>query len=167
MSDGVRIRPAEQTDVPLLLSLIIELADYERAADQVTGTQDGLHSALFGPRPCAEAVIAEVDRAPAGFALFFRAFSSWLCQPSLHLEDLYLRPEFRGNGVGLALLSHLAALAIDRGCARLEWAVLGWNSPAIEFYERVGARHLDEWQTFRVSGRELARLARASDVTEG
>jgi GNAT superfamily N-acetyltransferase len=166
LRNGVRIRPAEQTDVALLLSMITELADYDRAADQVSGTEDGLHSALFGPRPCAEAVIAEVDRAPAGFALFFPTFSTWLCQPSLHLEDLYLRPEYRGSGVGLALLSHLAGIAIERGCARLEWAVLGWNSPAIEFYERVGARHLDEWQTFRVSGPELAELARASDLAD-
>jgi GNAT superfamily N-acetyltransferase len=166
LSDGVRIRSAGPGDVPLILSMIRELADYERAADQVTGTVDGLHSAMFGPHPCAEAVIAEVDRAPGGFALFFHTFSTWLCQPTLHLEDLYLRPEYRGSGLGLALLAHLAGLAIERGCARLEWAVLGWNSPAIEFYERVGARHLDEWQTFRVSGPELAELARASDLAE-
>lgn len=166
MTDGVRIRPAEPTDVALLLSMITELAEYERASDQISGTQEGLRSALFGPRPGAEAVVAEVDQDPAGFALFFQTFSTWLCEPGLYLEDLYLRPEYRGSGVGVALLSHIARLAIERGCSRLEWAVLGWNSPAIEFYERVGARHLDEWERFRLSGHELAQLAQASDLAE-
>jgi GNAT superfamily N-acetyltransferase len=163
LSDRVRIRPAERSDVALLLSMITELAEYERAAEQVTGTEEQLESALFGARPVAEAVIADVDPRPAAFALYFHTFSTWLCQPGLYLEDLYVRPEHRGSGVGRALLSHLAALAVQRGCVRLEWSALSWNAPAIGFYERLGAERLHEWEGFRLSGAALADLARTSD----
>jgi GNAT superfamily N-acetyltransferase len=160
LSESVRIRPAERSDVPLLRSMIAELAEYERAADQVTGTEAQLDSALFGPRAVAEAVVAQVHDADAGFAIYFHTFSTWLCQPGLYLEDLYVRPEHRGTGVGRSLLAHLAQIAIDRGCPRFEWSVLSWNAPAIAFYERVGAVHLDEWDEFRLAGEPLATLAR-------
>ena len=160
LSRSVRIRPAEVSDVGLVLSLVSELAEYERAADQATGTAADLESALFGERPIVEVVIAEVDRRPAGFALYFHNFSTWLCKPGLYLEDLYVRPEHRGSGVGRALMSHVADVAVRRGCVRLEWAVLRWNTPAIGFYERIGAQHLDEWEGFRLTGGALAELAR-------
>jgi GNAT superfamily N-acetyltransferase len=166
LSDSIRIRPAERTDVALLFSLIVELAKYERAAELVTGDEELLHAALFGARPHAEAVIAELGEpgapradAVAGFALFFGTFSTWLCRPGLWLEDLYVSPEYRGAGVGRALLSHLARVAVERGCGRLEWSALHWNTPALEFYEALGARRLDEWQGFRLDGEALARLA--------
>ena len=147
----------------LILSMINELAEYERAADQVTGTERQLSSALFGSRPAAEAVVAELDRRPAGFALYFQTFSTWLCQPCLYLEDLYVRPNYRGDGVGRALITHVATVAVERGCPRLEWSVLGWNAPAIAFYERLGAKRLDEWSGFRLAGAALDELAQAAD----
>jgi GNAT superfamily N-acetyltransferase len=163
LSDTLVIRPAERSDVGLVLSMITELADYERAAEQVTGTTDLLEAALFGSSPAAEAVIAELDGAPAGFALVYPTFSTWLCASGLYLEDLYVRPAYRGGGVGRALLGHLAELAVERGHARLEWSVLDWNAPAIEFYERLGATHLDDWKLFRLAGLDLVRVARQSD----
>jgi GNAT superfamily N-acetyltransferase len=160
LSDSVQIRPAERSDVGLLLSLICELAEYERAADKVTGTVSDLELALFAERPLAEAVIAEVGQRPVGFALYFQTFSTWLCKPGLYLEDLYVRPEHRGSGVGRALMSHLADVTVRRGCARLEWSALSWNAPAIGFYERIGAQRLDEWEGFRLNGGALTELAR-------
>jgi GNAT superfamily N-acetyltransferase len=149
--------------VPLILSMITELATYERAADEVTGTEQQLSSALFGSAPVAEAVIAEVDLRPAGFALYFHTFSTWLCQACLYLEDLYVRPGYRGDGVGRALLTHVAAVAVERGCPRLEWSVLAWNAPAVGFYERLGAQRLEEWEGFRVTGAALFELAHPAD----
>jgi GNAT superfamily N-acetyltransferase len=163
LSDRIRIRPAERNDVPLLLAMIGELAAYERAADRVTGTESLLESALFGPRPAAEAVIADIGAAPAGFALFFHTFSTWECRPGLYLEDLFVRPEHRGGGAGRALLSHLAALAVERSCPRFEWAALKWNTTAIRFYERLGAERLEEWDGFRLSGPALLAVARESE----
>lgn len=162
MSTRARIRPAERSDVALLFSLISELAEYERAADRVTGNEQLLEAALFGEPPLAEAVIAEVDAAPAGFALFFRTFSTWLCTPGLWLEDLYVRPEYRRAGVGGALLRHVARLAAQRNCGRVKWSALDWNDPAVAFYERLGAKRLEEWQLFRLDGPTLARLADAT-----
>ena len=147
----------------LLLSMVTELAEYERAGDQVTGTERQLDGALFGPRPVAEALIAEVNELSAGFAIFFHTFSTWLCQPGLYLEDLYVRPEHRGAGVGRALLACLARIAVHRGCPRFEWSALKWNAPAIGFYDRIGAERLDEWEVFRLSGDRLAGLAREAD----
>jgi GNAT superfamily N-acetyltransferase len=162
LSDAFGIRRAERTDVALLLAMIRELADYERAADQVTGTEQQLETALFGPQPAAEAVIALSRREPVGFALFYPTFSTWQCMRGLWLEDLYVRPHRRGAGVGRALLAHLAAVAVWRGYGRLEWSALHWNAPAIGFYERLGAQPLHEWEAFRLSGSELSRLAQES-----
>jgi GNAT superfamily N-acetyltransferase len=159
LSDAVGIRDARPDDVPLLFSLIVELADYERAADRVAGSEALLHEALFGPRPDADAAIAWIEEEPAGFALFFGTFSTWLCRPGLWLEDLYVRPAYRRGGVGLALLRHVAGVAQARGCGRVEWAVLDWNSPAISFYESLGAETMHEWETMRLSGEELAAVA--------
>jgi GNAT superfamily N-acetyltransferase len=158
----VSIRPAQRADVPLLFSLVRELADYERAPEAVTGSEELLSEALFGERPAAEALIAEIDGQAAGFALFFQTFSTWLCRRGLWLEDLYVSPSHRGSGVGGALLGHLARTAVQRGCGRIEWAVLEWNTPAVSFYARLGAERLDEWRVFRLSGESLARLGGGS-----
>ena len=159
MSEPAGIRPAERSDVPLLLALIRELAEYERAAHRVTGTEDELADALFGERPAAEAVIAEVDGEPAGFALYFTTFSTWLCRPGIYLEDLYVRPEHRRGGIGRRLLSYLAALTLERGCARLDWSALTWNTPALDFYAALGAERLHEWAGHRLEGPALERVA--------
>jgi GNAT superfamily N-acetyltransferase len=160
LSAPVRIRDAEPDDVELIFSLIVELADYERAPEKVTGTVELLSQALFGPHPSAEAVIAEVDGQPAGFALYHGTFSTWECRPGIWLEDLYVPDSHRRSGVGGALLAHVAATAIDRGCARLEWTVLTWNDPALDFYAKLGAERMHEWQTHRLEGDALARAAR-------
>jgi GNAT superfamily N-acetyltransferase len=155
----VQIRPAAPDDIPLILSLVRELAKYERAPEQAVGTEAQLHDGLFGTERVAEAVIAEVDREPAGFALFFRTFSTWLCRPGMWLEDLYVSPAHRRAGVGRALLVHLARLAVTRGYGRLEWSVLDWNAPAIDFYLSLGAAPLEEWKMFRLAGAPLRAVA--------
>jgi GNAT superfamily N-acetyltransferase len=157
----VEIRPAEPADVGLIFSLIVELATYERAPEQVTGTSALLERALFGPDPSAEALIAELDGEPVGFALFYRSFSTWECRPGLWLEDLYVPPEHRRLGIGAALLAEVAAIAVERGCARLEWAALDWNAPALDFYEKLGAERLSEWLMHRLDGEALERVASA------
>jgi GNAT superfamily N-acetyltransferase len=153
------IRPATPDDVPLVLRFVRELAAYEREPDAVEATEELLHESMFGPRAVAEGLIAEADGAPVGFAVFFHNFSTWTGRPGIYLEDLYVTPDARGSGAGKALLRHLAGLAIDRGCARFEWAVLDWNTPAIDFYRAMGALPQDEWTVQRVSGDALARLA--------
>ena len=153
------IRSAERSDVPRIFSLIVELAEYERAPNQVKGNAELLTAALFGSRPSAEAVIAELDGQPVGFALFYSSFSTWECRPGIWLEDLYVPPEHRRAGVGQALLRHLAAIAVGRGCTRLEWAALHWNTPALDFYDKLGATRLDEWRMHRLDGEGLALLA--------
>jgi GNAT superfamily N-acetyltransferase len=159
LSGPARIRPAERRDVPLLLQFVRELARYERAAERVTGTETMLAEALFGERPAAEAVVAEVAGEPAGFALFFTTFSTWLCRPGIYLEDLFVRPEHRRGGTGRQLLAHLAHLAVARGCGRLEWAALTWNTPALDFYAALGAERLEEWAAHRLEGPALQRVA--------
>jgi GNAT superfamily N-acetyltransferase len=159
LSGTVRIRAATRVDVPLVYSMIVELAEYERAPEQVTGTEELLARALFGTPPHAEAVVAELDGEAVGFALYSGTFSSWLCLPGLWLEDLYVRPEHRRAGVGRALLAHVATIAEQRGCGRLEWTVLKWNSPAIAFYESLGADTMSEWDMLRLSGDGLVRVA--------
>lgn len=154
------IRPATPADVPLILTLIRELAAYEKLEHEVVATEAGLADALFGARPVAEALIADVDGEPAAYALFFPNFSTFLGKPGLYLEDLYVRPAFRGRGIGRALLRHLAGIAVARGWGRMDWAVLDWNAPAIGFYERMGARILPDWRTCRLTGEALERLAR-------
>ena len=156
----IAIRPAMAADVPLILRLIRGLAEYERMLPQVTATDDRLRRTLFpsdGSAPSAHCVIGTLDGRPAGFALYFFNYSTFLAQPGLYLEDLYVEPEARGRGLGKALLLHLAALANERGCGRMEWCVLDWNQPAIEFYESLGARRLREWQVCRLAGEDLAR----------
>jgi GNAT superfamily N-acetyltransferase len=138
--------------------MIVELATYERAPEKVTGTSDLLASALFGPEPSAEALVAEIGDEPAGFALFHSTFSTWEARPGIWLEDLYVRQEHRRAGVGHALLQAVAAITIRRGCARLEWAALDWNQPALRFYEQLEARRLDEWVMHRLDGESLRQL---------
>jgi GNAT superfamily N-acetyltransferase len=159
---AIRIERATERDVPLILGLIKGLAEYEKLAHEVTATEEKLRATLFGPRPAAEVVIAYADEAPAGFALFFHNYSTFLGQPGIYLEDLYVVPDARGRGLGRRLLSHLAQLAVERNCGRLEWSVLDWNEPAIGFYRRLGARLMDEWSIFRVTGDSLRALAGAS-----
>jgi len=154
-----QIRPATPADVPLILRLVRELAEFEREPDAVKATEPMLDAALFGERPAAEAAIAEIDGEPVGFALFFQNFSTWTGRPGIYLEDLYVTPAARGAGVGTALLRHLAGLALDRGCGRFEWAVLDWNTPAVDFYRAMGAEAMTEWTVQRVTGDALAALA--------
>jgi GNAT superfamily N-acetyltransferase len=158
-SPSLTITPATAADVPLLLVLIRALADYERLADQVSATEDRLRESLFGPRPAAEAVIGRLDGEPAGFALFFQTYSTFLGRPGMYLEDIFVKPECRGRGRGEALLRHVARLAVERQCGRFEWAVLDWNAPAIGFYRKLGAEVLADWRICRVAGEALARLA--------
>ena len=156
------IRPATERDVPLILDFIRGLAEYERMLDQVQATEAGLRASLFpaaGGNAVAQCVIGEVDGASAGFALYFFNYSTFLGRPGLYLEDLFVKPEFRGAGLGKALLLHLAALAHERGCGRMEWAVLDWNESAIGFYESLGARRLHEWQLCRLDAETLKGLS--------
>jgi GNAT superfamily N-acetyltransferase len=155
----LRIRPGELGDVPLIANLIRGLARYEKLEHEVTMTEERLTSYLFGERRYAETLIAEDDGEPVGFALFFHTFSTFLAQPGLYLEDLFVVPEHRGGGIGHALLERLARVAIERGCGRLEWAVLDWNQDAIRFYERLGAKPNSEWTVYRLTGEPLRVLA--------
>ena len=159
MALDVAIRPARSEDVPLIFSLIVELAEYERARDEVVGSEELLETALFGPAPVAEAVIAEREGEPAGFALYYTTFSTWLCLPGIWLEDLYVMPARRRGGVGRALLSHVAGVAAERGYGRLEWSALNWNEPALRFYEQLGATICRDWQIHRIEGEGLRALA--------
>jgi GNAT superfamily N-acetyltransferase len=154
----LEIRAAVEEDAPLILQLIKELAEYEDLSHEVVATEETLRKSLFGERRFAEALIGEVEGEPAGFALFFHNFSTFLGRPGIYLEDLYVRPEFRGSGLGRALLVYLARLALERGCGRLEWSVLDWNEPAIGFYKRVGAAPVDGWTGYRVTGKALEEL---------
>jgi len=161
MSDptGLTITIASERDIPHILTFIKALAEYERLADSVVATEEGLRATLFGPRPYAECVIARWNGEPAGFALFFHNYSTFLARPGVYLEDLFVNPEFRGKGIGRSLLQYLAGVAVERNCGRLEWSVLDWNAPAIGFYKSLGAEPLEDWTIFRVKGEALARLA--------
>jgi GNAT superfamily N-acetyltransferase len=160
--DGVTLRDAQAEDTGLILALVRELAEYERLSHAVVADVAMLREALFGARRAAEVVIAECDGVPAGFALFFTNFSTFVGRPGIYLEDLFVRPAFRRRGIGRTLLAHLAALALERGCGRLEWAVLDWNQPAIEFYGQLGARAMEDWTVYRLDGAALAALAAAA-----
>lgn len=153
------IRPAAPADLPLIAQFIRDLADYEKLAHKVRFDEAKLGEKLFGPRPYAEVVIGELDGAPQGFALFFHNFSTFEGRPGIYLEDLFVRPEARGSGLGKALLAHLAGLVVERDCARLEWSVLDWNAPAIGFYQSLGAKLMDEWTVMRVDGDALTTLS--------
>ena len=153
-----RIRTASEQDVPLILQFIRDLAEYERLAHMVVCTEEQLRNVLFGPRPFAEVIIGEEDGAPAGFALFFHNFSTFLGKPGMYLEDLYVRPKFRSQGLGKALLTQVARIAVERDCGRMEWSVLDWNEPSIRFYERLGANPLSDWTVYRLTGDALRSL---------
>ena len=155
----VRIVTAQTEDVPIVLDLIKALAEYERMSDLVVATEESLRMWLFGERPAAEVVLARVEGSVVGFALFFHNFSTFLGRPGLYLEDLFVMPEWRGCGIGRKLMEHLAGIAVGRGCGRMEWTVLDWNQPAIGFYDRIGARLLQDWRLCRLSGDGLRRLA--------
>ncbi len=162
------LRPARPEDVPTIVDLIRDLATYEKLLHEVEADPAALHAHLFGPRPFVEVILAEWDQDVAGFALFFHNYSTFLTKPGIYLEDLYVKPDLRGHGIGKALLTELARLAVARGCGRLEWSVLDWNTPAIGFYQSLGARPMDEWTVYRLSGDNLERLAslRGASVTE-
>ncbi|HKV88280.1 MAG TPA: GNAT family N-acetyltransferase [Candidatus Dormibacteraeota bacterium] len=157
---GVKIRFAEPADVSVIAQLIRGLARYEKLEDEVETTEERLATGLFGPRPYAETLLAEMEGKAVGFALFFHNFSTFLGLPGIYLEDLFVVPEMRGGGVGRALLQRLAQLAVERRCGRLEWAVLDWNRDAIGFYERLGARPNSEWTVYRLTGESLHAVAR-------
>jgi GNAT superfamily N-acetyltransferase len=154
------LRPATRDDVPVIAELIRGLARFEKLEQEVVMTEELLAAGLFGDRPYAEVVLAEDDGRPVGFALFFHNFSTFLGRPGIYLEDLFVLPQHRGSGIGRLLLAHLARLAVERGCGRLEWAVLDWNRDAIQFYERLGARPNSDWTVYRLTGEALTGLAR-------
>lgn len=159
------IRAATSADVPFILTLIRELAEFERLAHEVVADEAQLSAQLFGERPAAEVLLAEgADGEPAGFALFFQNFSTFVGRPGIYLEDLYVRPAWRKRGIGQALLRRIAALAVERGCGRFEWAVLDWNEDAIGFYKKLGARVMEDWRICRVSGEGLGKLAGSIDA---
>jgi GNAT superfamily N-acetyltransferase len=153
------IRPATEQDIPLIFGFIKDLAAYEKLSHEVTATEEGLRQALFGPKPGAEVMIGWAGEEAAGFALFFHNFSTFLGKPGLYLEDLFVRPEWRGRGFGSRLLARLARIAVERECGRMEWSVLDWNEPAMRVYEKIGARRLDDWTINRLTGEALRRLA--------
>lgn len=156
---SVLIREAAEADVPAILEMIRGLAEYEKLAHTVTATEDSLRRTLFGPRPCAEVLLACEDNTCLAFALFFPNYSTFLAKPGLYLEDLFVKPEARGRGLGFALLRRIAAIARERGYGRMEWSVLDWNEPAIRFYKKLGAVPMDEWTVFRVTGSAIDALA--------
>lgn len=153
------IRPAEITDCPTVLQFILELGEYERLSHEVVADEEKLLATLFGPRPSAEVLLAEVGGEPAAFALFFHSYSTFLARPGLYLEDLFVRPAYRRHGIATRLMRHLAGVAVERGCGRFEWSVLNWNQPALDFYRRLGAVPMSEWQIQRVTGEALIKLA--------
>lgn len=158
---ALRIRSAEREDVGLILQFIRALAEYERLADSVVASGASLERTLFGERPYAEVLLAEWEGEPAGFALFFHNYSTFLGKPGIYLEDLFVKPELRGKGIGKGLLRRIAGLAVERDCGRVEWAVLDWNEPSIQFYRSLGAVPMDDWTVMRLTGEALAEFANA------
>jgi len=161
MQSNLQIRRGTAEDVPLIAGLIRELAEYERAPDAVVATEAQLGDVLFGEKPAAEVLLAFVNDEPVGFAVYFFNFSTWLGRPGLYLEDLFVKPELRGKGYGRELLTRLAQIARERGCGRMEWAVLDWNEPAIQFYKKLGAEPMEEWTVFRLTSDGIAALAKS------
>lgn len=159
MNQRVAIRPAEEGDVEFIYAMIVGLAEYEKEPEAVTGTPELLRTALFGERPAAESLIAELDGEPVGFAIFHGTFSTWHCLPGIWLEDFYVIPEHRRLGIGEQLFRHVARIAVERGCSRLNWTALDWNTPAIDFYTKMGAEAMDEWTNRRLSGETLLAVA--------
>jgi len=160
--ENVRIVPAQAGHAPVILQMIRGLAEYEQLSHEVTATEDDIRASLFGPRPAAEVVLAYAGEVPVGFALFFHNFSTFVGRPGLYLEDLFVVPDWRGKGVGRRLLGHVAGIAAERQCGRMEWAVLDWNESAIRFYRRLGANVMDEWRLCRLTGDALRRAASTS-----
>jgi GNAT superfamily N-acetyltransferase len=154
-----KIRPAEPRDIDAIFDLILGLAAYEQLTDRVTGSTELLRSHLFGDKPYAEVIVAELAHGLCGYALFFHPYSTFLTQPGLYLEDVFVSPEYRRQGIGTALMKHVAKIAHDRGCGRLEWSVLEWNQSAIEFYQQLGAMVLPEWRICRMTSETLAEIA--------
>jgi len=154
------IRPATRADVPVILGFIRDLAEYEKLAHEVVATEEALARTMFGPKAYAESLIAEIDGKPAGFALFFHNFSTFLGKPGLYIEDIYVAPEHRSHGLGMRFFKELAKLAVERDCGRMEWWVLDWNEPAIAFYQKLGAEPMDEWTVQRLNRRQLEALAK-------
>ncbi|HUX43635.1 MAG TPA: GNAT family N-acetyltransferase [Terracidiphilus sp.] len=163
---AITIRPAVPADAPQILAFIRALATYEREPDAVTATEADLLRDGFGPTPFYSCLIAETDGLPAGFALYFFNYSTWLGRPGLYLEDIFVLPEFRGRGIGKALLQQVAAVALQQRCLRMQWEVLDWNTPAVDFYRAMGAEFLDEWRNVRISGDALQRLAGTAPSSE-
>ena len=159
METAVQIRPARPGDEKTILSLIQQLAAYEKLSHEVVATPEALERTLFGTPSYAECIIAEVSGKAAGFAIFFHNYSTFLTRPGIYLEDLFVLPEFRGTGIGKLLLQHLAKLAVDRKCGRLDWAVLKWNEPAIQFYEKIGSVRMEDWVGYRLTGDALKNFA--------
>jgi GNAT superfamily N-acetyltransferase len=159
MAPDLRIEPATPHDVPLILNLVKKLAAYERLSHEVVATEEHFREALFGTAPVVEALLAFSANQPVAFALYFSTFSTFVGRPGIYLEDIFVEPEHRGQGIGAALLARIAKIARDRNCGRLEWSVLTWNEPAIAFYERLGATRKDEWRVVRLAGPALERLA--------
>ena len=166
MGAEFKIRTARLADVPTILQLIRDLATYERAPNEVMATEEQLVDVLFGEKPAAEVLLAFENETPVGFAVFFHNFSTWLGRPGLYLEDLFVKPDKRGKGYGRALLVDLAKVARDRGCGRMEWAVLDWNEPAIEFYRSLGAKPMEEWTVFRLTREGIAKLAQSESIAK-
>lgn len=158
MSKSAILKPATLEDIPVLFQLIQALAEYEKLSHEVSGSAENLKQHLFGNPSYIEAILAEVEGKAVGFALFFHNYSTFLTQPGIYLEDLFVLPEYRRQGIGKALITHVAELAVSRGCGRLEWSVLDWNQPAIDFYEKIGAKILPDWRICRVTGASLAAL---------
>lgn len=159
LAESIKIIPATEADVPVILEMIRELAEYEKLLHIVAATEDHLRGTLFGERPAAEVLLAHWNGAAIGFALFFPNYSTFRAQPGIYLEDLYVKPHARGKGAGLALFVELAKIAVARGCGRVEWSVLDWNEPSIRFYKKLGAVAMDEWTTYRLAGDPLKTLA--------
>lgn len=160
----ISYRKAQRKDIPVIHGFIMELAKYEKLADQVIASEASLAKTLFGDHPYAEVILAEADGKEAGFVLFFHNYSTFLAKPGIYIEDLYVKPEYRGLGMGKGLLSYIAALANERGCGRIEWWVLNWN-PARKFYESIGARAMNEWIVYRLTGDKIKELASHADIS--
>ena len=159
MTSDIDLQPATEADVPLMLQLIKALAEYERLGHEVVATEAMVRESFFGPAPHAQAVIARIGKDAVGLAIWFSTYSTFLSRPGIYLEDLFVLPEWRGKGIGRALLRHLARTAVEQGCGRIEWSVLDWNETAIRFYRSLGARPMDEWTVYRLTGDAINRLA--------
>ncbi len=167
MTEDFEIRAAVEDDLPLILRFIRKLAEYERLSHEMVATEDGLRETLFGGRKTAEVIIGEYHHVPVAFAIYFHNYSTFLGRPGIYLEDLYVDEEYRGNGFGFAMFRYIAQLARDRKCGRLEWAVLDWNEPAIQFYKKLGAVAMSDWTVYRLTGEALKELAQRDDGEEG